>query len=163
MQKFADDLQKRVSDFYTPPRAADAVAKLDDISTCDWFRALPPGDRTRFLPGFISGQWLAVATSLKRSPLPWFDDTDLIEKAWIASRDNAAPVMRQELEVEAASLRWAQTALFRLAEKLCKAGGLADSDVFQALKILKADDSGPFRMRNIPQGVNPSASNVPNV
>lgn len=147
-------------DFYTPLPAKDAVAKMDDIETCRWFRMLSPDDRTRFLPGFMSGQWLAVATSLKRSPLPWFNDADLIDKAWIASRDAAAPELRAELETEAASVRWAQTALFRLAEKLCRAGGFADSDVFQALKILKADDSGPFRMQTVRSGANPSVGSV---
>ncbi|WP_347261434.1 hypothetical protein [Rudaea sp.] len=148
VQKFADDLQKRIADFYTPVRATDAVAKLDDIETCRWFRTMSPDDRTRFLPSFASGQWLAVATSLKRSPLPWFEDTNLIEKAWTASRDAAAPAMRAELEAEAASVRWAQLAIRRLAEQACKSAGLADTHVFQVLKGLQVADpsAGPFKM-----------------
>ncbi len=148
VQTFADDLQKRVTEFYTPVRATDAVAKLDDIETCRWFRTMSPDDRTRFLPSFAGGQWLAVATSLKRSPLPWFEDTNLVEKAWTASRDAAAPELRAELETEAASVRWAQLAIRRLAEQACKSAGLADTHVFQVLKGLQVADpsAGPFKM-----------------
>lgn len=93
-------------------------------------------------------QWVTVATSLKRSPLPWFEDSNLVEKAWIASRDAAAPVLRAELETEATSVRWAQLAIRRLAEAMCKGAGLADTTVLGLLKGLDIADpaAGPFRM-----------------
>jgi hypothetical protein len=150
VQRFADDLQGRIISFYIPPSALDAVTKLDDIETCRWFRCLSPEDRTRFLPQFIAGKWLAVATSLKRSPLPWFEDTDLIKKAWQASRNSAAPELRAELELEGESVDWARHALFRIAERLCKVAGLSEAQVYQALKIIGVDPGSSGFIRAMP-------------